>query len=124
MVNKERVALLVAALRSGKYKQGREYLGLIGNNVTHCCLGVACEVAIENGLGIPTTRIDGYVMFDGAESVLPASVRDWYGFDSADPFLKLSLDRFYNVKRATVMNDSRRYRFDVIAIAFEQTFLS
>ena len=36
----------IAALRSGKYKQGRYYLNSDG---CHCCLGVLCEVAIQNG---------------------------------------------------------------------------
>ena len=45
-VNKERVAALVAALRSGRYEQGHnrlkdEYGG-------YCCLGVACDIS---GLG-------------------------------------------------------------------------
>jgi len=36
----------VAALRSGKYKQGNNKLAeLTSGGVIHCCLGVACEVA-------------------------------------------------------------------------------
>lgn len=33
------------ALRSGKYKQGREYLG---RNGRYCCLGVAREIKLPN----------------------------------------------------------------------------
>lgn len=32
----------VAALRSGKYKQGRQYLRTFEDN--YCCLGVLCEI--------------------------------------------------------------------------------
>jgi hypothetical protein len=35
----------IEALRSGKYKQGREYLKKDG---FHCCLGVACEIYNEH----------------------------------------------------------------------------
>ena len=38
---KERAMELIAALRSGKYKQGREYLEVEDRN---CCLGVACRL--------------------------------------------------------------------------------
>lgn len=35
----------VEALRSGKYKQGKEYLAQeIGEETVFCCLGVACEL--------------------------------------------------------------------------------
>lgn len=41
----------VAALRSGKYKQGGGCLRQeLEDGYRHCCLGVACEVAIEEGL--------------------------------------------------------------------------
>lgn len=36
----------VAALRSGKYKQGEEYLKLTGSaGNTFCCLGVLCDIS-------------------------------------------------------------------------------
>jgi hypothetical protein len=41
-MNKELKAKWIAALRSGKYKQGRSRLKHSGR---HCCLGVLCEVA-------------------------------------------------------------------------------
>lgn len=39
---------LVAALRSGKYKQGRSYLR-VGDR--YCCLGVACDLMVQEGMG-------------------------------------------------------------------------
>jgi hypothetical protein len=66
-VNRERVALLVEALESGQYEQGRWSLSKDGK---FCCLGVACEVARANGLSITIgseTFGDGQaVTYDGA----------------------------------------------------------
>lgn len=41
----------VAALRSGKYKQGKDYLCRRANNVglVYCCLGVKCDLENPNG---------------------------------------------------------------------------
>ena len=41
--------LLVAALRSGEYKQGAGKLFNLSNN-SYCCLGVLCDVIEKNGL--------------------------------------------------------------------------
>ena len=41
-MDKKLKAKWVKALRSGKYKQGREYLYA---NFSYCCLGVLCRVA-------------------------------------------------------------------------------
>lgn len=70
----------VAALRSGRFRQGTDKLGWPDGR--RCCLGVACEVAIEAGLEVSkTTRIgpDEDVVFDGSWSDLPPSVREWLG---------------------------------------------
>lgn len=77
----------VAALRSGKYKQGKEVL----HNVTdgsHCCLGVACEVFIEHGGRLHRKEEpDGHGrtitwFHDGGSQAfqyLPPVVSDWLG---------------------------------------------
>lgn len=45
----------VEALRSGEYRQGRNVLRHQSSaGVTHCCLGVLCEIALEDGI---VTRI-------------------------------------------------------------------
>jgi hypothetical protein len=43
----------VTALRSGRFKQGRSVLNQ-GDRAL-CCLGVACEVAIEAGVPVKKT---------------------------------------------------------------------
>jgi hypothetical protein len=71
----------VAALRSGKYEQGKGYLNIGG---TFCCLGVGCEVAIENGLSVVTyLHPDGnnftVTSYDRRQGFLPERVTEWLG---------------------------------------------
>lgn len=83
-VNRERVRLLVDALESGEYEQGQNRLQ---QNGKFCCLGVACEVAIANGVEInvqqrrPDLDQDLETVYDNATMFLPESVSDWYGFE-------------------------------------------
>lgn len=82
---KENVAAWVVALRSGKYKQGRDALNK--NDRKFCCLGVACEVLIERGYkiekifencGHPTKR--GRLVSYGDEcEALPAAAQHALG---------------------------------------------
>ncbi len=41
MINKEMIIKWIEALRSGKYKQGRD---LLRKDDEYCCLGVACDI--------------------------------------------------------------------------------
>ncbi len=89
----ERRKALTAALRSGKYPQGRTHLckTTCDGVVVFCCLGVASEVAIANGLDVlkiikPNRWSDEhkeYTSYDGNVSSLPDSVMDFYGFDTS-----------------------------------------
>lgn len=143
---RNRIRNLVAALRSGKFKQGKSAL----NRLTHpdhdetkkrvrkfCCLGVACEVSIKDGLklerGIDLDRQyetnpgenyqevgykkPGDTHLDG--TFLPNVVTKWYGFDSDDPVLETDTGRY----SASTLNDVRGGNFDQIADAFERTYL-
>lgn len=97
-VYKERIKLWVDALRSGKFDQTQQFLGrpgVDGGKDQMCCLGVACEVAIEAGLPVErklTTGIvtrfaygcDGYT--DDKE--LPWPVAQWFGLTSGNPVLR------------------------------------
>lgn len=74
----------VAALRSGKYKRGKEQLGLVVNEKTmatkYCCLGVACELALKAGV-VKKKFVGegGLVTYDGHSSWLPPAVQEWLG---------------------------------------------
>lgn len=63
------------ALRSGKYKQGRNTLRYSDE---FCCLGVACDIAIENGVALTVAQDEyGEWTYGGKADVLPPSVQEW-----------------------------------------------
>lgn len=75
----------VAALKSGGYKQGT---GNLQRNGEFCCLGVACAIAIDNGMKLEIEKIDEgdegwYVRYDGQGGALPFSVVKWLNLVSS-----------------------------------------
>jgi hypothetical protein len=123
-VNREVIAAWVAALRSGRYRQGRG--GLRGQDVDgprYCCLGVLCELAVDAGIvhrdgnlyGVRRDGDGGYVQFQGA--FLPSSVVGWAGLPGGDPYVVAD-------DRASKLNDVERWSFDRIADALERRYLS
>ena len=81
-IYEKRRELWVKALRSGKYEQGIDGLNI--NDEFYCCLGVLCEVAMQNGLSL--TKDDDtdseWVEYDGDAEQLPQAVADWVGLES------------------------------------------
>lgn len=80
----------VDALRSGDYAQGRDTLTEVSVNgiMRHCCLGVACQVAIADGVPITTFTRPGCVEYLDSEdpegngystTTLPPAVESWLG---------------------------------------------
>ena len=120
MINKERLALGVAALRSNEYTQGRGVLKQnSGGVIRHCCLGVLCEVAMANGLNLKVQEPSGAqetYSFEESVASLPESVIIWYGFESNDPELTEGVF-------AITANDYRRWSFEQIASAFEPRYI-
>jgi hypothetical protein len=85
--NKDFCKKWVAALRSGKYTQGKGFLctNAIGNpnEKRHCCLGVACELAGMKGkLSEPTKRA---YTFGRTQQYLPKSVQKLIGCSTRNP---------------------------------------
>lgn len=135
--NKEHIRLLVEALRSQRFVQGKSTLCTQvitddGVSFTHCVLGVACEVARENGLEVTkmlvtrsltdssSTKSVNPVLFDEHGGTLPDSVRNWYGFASNEPRVLLpeeGSDGLIN------LNDEHGWSFERLADAIEHTFL-
>ena len=129
-VNKERVQLLVNALRSGEFEQGKGSLKLPNEGKTYyCCLGVATEVALRNGLRIevPEAEVDEEgndlnveeraYPWGQSDQILCTPVMEWYGFSYPDPELRATY-------RATAWNDDFDASFDTIADMFEDTFIT
>jgi hypothetical protein len=136
-VNKENMRLFIEALRSGKYQQGTGTLIEVGGDGVkrHCCLGVACEVAIANGVVLQSELVssapESFTRYhwDGGKtaSYLPAPVVQWLGIDEREgpdtPVNPKLLHEKGNLIGATTLNDSYSLTFSQIADAFEKTYL-
>ena len=120
-VNKENMRLWVAGLLSGKFIQGRNQLSYTDefDVKKYCCLGVACETAISNGLKVEVKQTYENFTFDGEENVLPLSVMDWLGIDKDDPVLG-TLDNYRII--ATTANDDMNWDFEEIADELEKYY--
>lgn len=124
---KDRVRKLVRVLRTTKRKQGTGNLAkiLTPRQKSYCCLGIACEMAIKEGLEVDR-EVERYahanvVRYGGTTTTLPKLVMDWFGFEDFDPTL---IDESEIRTTATDLNDERNYNFKRIAAAFERTYLS
>ena len=132
-VNKERVALGIAALRSGQYKRGAGKLHqVIGDGTSYwCCLGVFTDVAISHGLEVSRAMThDRSEQFGDQENeYFCEEAREWFGFEDADPLLRGDQENDAGVE-ASDWNDiggpyehEPREDFTDIADAFERTYI-
>ena len=130
-VNKAAMRLWVDALRSGDYGQTT---GVLCNGKDYCCLGVACEVAIKDGVDVLRTPKAGEcgvsgcgtcasVSYDGEGAVLPSSVCQWLGISALNPTLKAPGECGVTATASTA-NDTHKWSFAQIADAIENTFLT
>ena len=100
----------VAALRSGKYKQGR---GKLRHEDNFCCLGVLCEIS---GLH-----------YDDNQIWLPIEIADWAGMKFRNGILNTESYYGYNSINSdesclTNINDSGKYTFNDIADIIEKNW--
>ena len=112
--------LVVEALESGEYEQGKKQLAYTDRKTgvtRYCCLGVACEAAIKSGKHLDT-RIERGSLVDthrygkeGAMGSLPAEMIEWLDTEY-DPELN---DIEGNSTTAVGLNDGLDYTFDLIA---------
>jgi len=69
-------------LRSGDYKQGRGFLHILpgaAEGDEYCCLGVLCEMAVEEGVvKKSTTRGEHSTAYYGSSDTDEAAVTGWY----------------------------------------------
>lgn len=80
-----------AKLRSNEFIQGTSWLGYDDirdeDRRKNCCMGVLCELAIEDGI-ITSEIIEGTVIYAGEARLLPEEVRVWAGLYDPDPDLR------------------------------------
>ena len=125
-MRKEVAMKWVAALRSGEYQQtyGRlrreeEFMAAVPENNEprgHCCLGVLCELAVEEGAAFGYLADDVY---------LPAEVWTWAGTDGNNPVLSFPVEEspFVGLTgglQLTELNDSKEWSFERIADLIEE----
>jgi len=91
-VNKDRVELFAAALESDRYRQCKGQLKIstrspdTGYATFHCALGVATQVALDNGLWEEGPWVDVWSRGD-----LNPAVAEWYGWGGTNPYLGIDL---------------------------------
>lgn len=94
----------VEALRSGKFKQGKHRLANeTPDGRNYCCLGVLCEIAVEDGVIPPSASVpsplgnDNSIVYgDVSEVVPPNVVGEWafedYDADGLDTWMVVDID--------------------------------
>jgi hypothetical protein len=89
-MNPEVKQLWLKDLRSGKRKQGKDWLRttMPDGSYRHCCLGVLCEIFTQQNPDVKFEDAKHYEpvgdMFLGEMKILPAEVAKWAGLKEAD----------------------------------------
>lgn len=114
----------IEELRSGRWKQRRQYLTDLSYD-TFCCLGVACELAIQDGVPVernPRMVAPGYG--SGWICNMPPEVMDWLGLDTSLGGLAKSVE-FKNTQHTCLsgLNDAGA-NFEQIADIIEKGLVS
>lgn len=123
-MNKDKIRLWVDALRSGQYKQTDGGLRrTVNDEKRYCCLGVACDVAIKDGLDLKVREFGGSLYDEFGEDEdgghLPIEVQQWLGVTTASPKVVFSGE----VRELAVLNDDFKLDFNEIADLIEAEFL-
>jgi len=118
---KEHVKLWTDALRSGKYQQGVYFLRNSSNEF--CCLGVACQVYLENNpdTDLQWTSTDNGSLYriGGDASYIPTVVAKWFGLRTFNAeYFDTSTQTFTGLASK---NDGDRLSFDQIADLIESS---
>lgn len=119
--------LWVKTLRSGEYKQGRNRLKSqsdYDDTVRHCCLGVLCEIAIKNGVNIPTsswrntdTLTEWIFGADERAEFPPDEIVKWAGLECDNPMVK---DQYDTSTTLSDLNDTGHSFSEIADIIEEQ----
>lgn len=107
---KDRNRLLCQALRENKKKAKNRMRDDAGGR---CCLCVARDVAIENGLALPE---------ECPEKLPEQEVADWYGWDFKVPYLETPDEGLISATSLNDGCDTKERSHKTIASYFEATF--
>jgi hypothetical protein len=120
--NKENMRVVVAALRTDRFKQGQGNLAQKHDGQwLHCCLGVACEIAIESGVVLGVQERTSTItrkLFGGSGGHLPVEVQRWLGVRNDN----LSVKDEHGYTDAVSANDSDGWSFEMIADGLEKAY--
>jgi hypothetical protein len=97
----------VKALRSGAYQQGTYQL--VDENDNFCCLGVLCNLAVDEGIGEWVRGSGGWVFKtegDVDDQVLPLEVRLWAGMSSTAGRIDGNINNQFELCTLVVLNDA------------------
>lgn len=133
-MNPERKAMLLTALRSGKYDQAKSLLRRenIDGTFSYCCLGVACDIS---GLA-EWERLGSAGIYQGQSGFPDQGLLEWYGFPAARlhteaPITDSLREKFGHLSSSwylsrrlelTELNDCYGWTFDEIADLIEYAF--
>lgn len=111
MPNKKNIKKWTTRLRDPNLLQGFGQLGTPDGK--RCCLGVACDVAVEEGvINPPVTHPSGALRYAGNSIFLPQAVMDWLGLPA--PI----------THTLAYCNDGQRLSFSQIADLIDDKYLS
>lgn len=108
----------VARLRSGQDEQGKGELR--SDDDKKCCLGVLCEIAVEDGIIAPPVLQYGAYVYDGHyHSFLPPKVQKWAGLDDGNPVVRYAEDHDGRAPLGSLNDSDGDYipEFDFLKIA-------
>ena len=106
----------VAALRGGKFIQGRHRLKTVnaGHPTLHCCLGVLCE--------LHDREFECSQSFENFAGELPDHVKIWAGLEDSNPYIRRPASGSYKnpyMTHISFLNDNEHYNFDQLANLIE-----
>lgn len=121
-MNQEVKAQWIADLRSGKYPQGRG--ALRNSDGTFCCLGVLCEIAVDNGVLV---RTELFKYRDADQRTIAGTLDDsslmleWAGLELGNGAGEFTTPQG-KVERLTELNDRYDFTFSQIADVIDYMF--
>ena len=99
-MKKDIAELWATTLESGRFEQGRQQLN---RENKLCCLGVLCELAIENGVDVKKEEYRGEYRYNERNLFPPNEVTDWCEISIAGE------------KKLSDYNDNHKFSFKEIA---------